>query len=179
MQIAARPYFFLRARRACTSVVTMRDPDEPIGWPRATAPPFTFTLFGSSPRSAMNAIATTANASFTSKRSIWESGIPAFSAAFRAAATGAVVNHRDGALLAFDRHGRELGVEISRLVRAARALVALERVRVLRLARERVLRRAELRAGAHVDVLVWVPEAVRDHRVEKLAVAHAHAGAAL
>src|ERR1019366_3944453 len=50
-----------------------------------------------------------------------------------------VAIHRDRALLAFDRHGSELGVEIARLVRAARALVALEGIRVLRLAREPVL----------------------------------------
>ena len=43
-----------RARRrcgagSCTIVPTIRAPDAPIGWPSATAPPFTFTFSGSAP----------------------------------------------------------------------------------------------------------------------------------
>jgi hypothetical protein len=51
------------------------------------------TRFGSTSSSFTNAIVTTAKASFTSNRSIWESGTSAFSSAFFAANAGAVVNH--------------------------------------------------------------------------------------
>ena len=48
----------------------MRAPEAPIGWPSATAPPCTLTFFGSSPSSWLLAMATTANASLISQRSI-------------------------------------------------------------------------------------------------------------
>ena len=47
-----------RALQACTSVVRMRAPVAPIGWPSAHAPPLTLTLAGSSFRSWIAAIAT-------------------------------------------------------------------------------------------------------------------------
>jgi len=47
LQIEAQPYspFFNKWAR----VTTILQPEEPIGWPRATAPPATFTLLGSTP----------------------------------------------------------------------------------------------------------------------------------
>ena len=47
----------------------MRAPLAPIGWPRATAPPFTFTLSQSQSRALPLATTCAENASFTSSRS--------------------------------------------------------------------------------------------------------------
>ena len=71
----------------------MRAPEAPIGWPRATAPPRTFSFSCAIPRSRMQASATTANASLISNRSMSATVSPARSSALRIAATGAVVNH--------------------------------------------------------------------------------------
>ena len=46
----------------------MRAPDAPIGWPSATAPPFTFTVSGSASSIRVELSATEQNASFTSTR---------------------------------------------------------------------------------------------------------------
>src|SRR5437762_2059047 len=48
---------------SCRSVSARRAPDMPIGWPRAMAPPFTFTMSASMPRSSIEARPTAANAS--------------------------------------------------------------------------------------------------------------------
>src|ERR1019366_1763990 len=58
----------------------------------AMAPPRTFILSGAIANSLAKAIGTTAKASLTSQRSTSRTPQPAFSSAFRAAATGAVVN---------------------------------------------------------------------------------------
>jgi len=52
---------------ACNRAV--RAPDAPMGWPSATAPPFTLTRSQSQPSSRPSASACTANASFASIRS--------------------------------------------------------------------------------------------------------------
>ena len=56
----------LSERIAKTSVVKIRAPLAPIGWPSATAPPRTLTFAGSSPHSLLHTIVTTANASLIS-----------------------------------------------------------------------------------------------------------------
>ncbi len=43
MQIAAQPRRAPRSRIACNKVTMIRAPEQPIGWPRATAPPRTLT----------------------------------------------------------------------------------------------------------------------------------------
>ena len=83
------------------------------------------------------------------------------------------------ALLARDLDGRDLGLELPARLRGARAPVRLGGEGVLILAREAVLRRDHVAAVAHVEVLVRIPEAVVDHRVDDLAVAHAVAAARL
>ena len=65
--------------RAFTSVVVSRAPLAPSGWPRAIAPPFTFTLSSDAPVSACQASTTGANASLTSNRSMSAIDMPAFS----------------------------------------------------------------------------------------------------
>src|SRR6476660_4200930 len=57
-----RPYL----RSAPISVTTMRAPEAPIGWPRAQAPPCTFTFSCGRPCSCIAAMVTTANASLIS-----------------------------------------------------------------------------------------------------------------
>src|SRR4051812_12692097 len=57
-----KPYL----RSAPISVTTMRAPEAPIGWPRAQAPPCTFTLSCGRPCSFIAAIVTTAKASLIS-----------------------------------------------------------------------------------------------------------------
>lgn len=69
----------------------MRAPDAPIGWPSAQAPPFTLTISLERFNSCMNAIGTTANASFTSQRSTSPASHPSRASSLRAAGTGAVV----------------------------------------------------------------------------------------
>ena len=63
--LAAHPVASTHTR----SLVNNLDPDCPIAWPNATAPPFTFTFSGSSPSSRVTAKAATENASFNSTRS--------------------------------------------------------------------------------------------------------------
>ena len=53
------PYFLT----APISVTRMRAPEQPIGWPRAQAPPCTFTFSCGSLRSCIAAMVTTAKAS--------------------------------------------------------------------------------------------------------------------
>src|SRR5262245_10525608 len=71
----------------------MRAPEAPIGCPRDTAPPFTFTLAASSPTIWLLAIDTTANASLISQRSTSLGSQPARLQAVAMAPAGAVVNH--------------------------------------------------------------------------------------
>ena len=92
MQIAAMPRLRFRASRACNSVTIMRAPDAPIGCPNAQAPPFTFNISRGMFKSCMNAIGTTAKASFTSQRSTSSTDQPIFASSFCVAGTGAVVN---------------------------------------------------------------------------------------
>ena len=66
----------------------MRPPEAPIGWPSATAPPFTFTIASSAPSSRVELSATEANASLISTRLTSSIVLPAFSNAFAAAFAG-------------------------------------------------------------------------------------------
>ena len=68
-------------------------PEQPSGWPRDTAPPFTSTFSGSSSSSFILARATTENASLSSQKSISEFSSPALANALGIALEGAVVNH--------------------------------------------------------------------------------------
>src|SRR5947207_11219747 len=68
-QIAARPR---PPPLRCSSwiiVASIRAPEAPIGWPSATAPPFTFTRSGSAPSISTELSATDENASLISTRS--------------------------------------------------------------------------------------------------------------
>ena len=76
-------------------------------------------------------------------------------------------------------HGTISPLNLPLACAGARAPVGLGRERVLVLAGEAVLRRDHVAAVAHVHVLVRVPQAVVDHRVDDLAVAHAVAAARL
>ena len=66
----------------------MRAPEAPIGWPSATAPPFTFTFSGSAPSSFVELSATDEKASFSSTRSTSSIVLPAFSSAIAPAFAG-------------------------------------------------------------------------------------------
>mmetsp|Transcript_37237 Transcript_37237/g.105112 ORF Transcript_37237/g.105112 Transcript_37237/m.105112 type:complete len:241 (+) Transcript_37237:128-850(+) len=92
LQMEAVPYLAPLARSRLQSCPTTRAPDMPMGCPRATAPPWTFTVSGLRPRSFMLARATTANASFTSCSSMSEATRPARATAIGTALAGAVVN---------------------------------------------------------------------------------------
>src|SRR5882724_3744758 len=73
----------------------MRAPLAPIGWPSATAPPFTFTFSGFNLSWRVTAIAATANASFSSTRSTsFSRSQPVFRSSFSTASTGAIVRSR-------------------------------------------------------------------------------------
>src|SRR3954451_6128850 len=80
-QMAATPRPPPRRRSSCTSVPSTRAPEAPIGWPRAIAPPFTFTFDSSRPSMRIELMATDANASLNSNRSMSSTVRPAFSSA--------------------------------------------------------------------------------------------------
>src|SRR6185295_2455591 len=65
-QSVASPSRASRRPISWRSVVTMRAPVAPIGWPSAIAPPFTLSFAWSSPRSRSHAITCAANASLSS-----------------------------------------------------------------------------------------------------------------
>ena len=66
----------------------MRAPLAPIGCPSAIAPPFTFTFDSSIPSIRIELIATDANASLISNRSMSSMPMPAFSSTFLVAFAG-------------------------------------------------------------------------------------------
>ena len=66
----------------------MRPPDAPIGWPSATAPPFTFTCSSSAPSSCVEFHATDENASLISTRATSPIVLPARSSAIAPAFAG-------------------------------------------------------------------------------------------
>jgi hypothetical protein len=78
------------------------------------------------------------------------------------------------ALLGGDGHGQDLVLELARLDGGDGLAMALQRERVLLLARHAVRLGHDLAAAAHVVVLVGLPQAVVHHRVDQLAVAEAH-----
>src|SRR6185503_20835840 len=67
-QIAARPSPPPLRRSSCTIVPTIRPPEAPIGWPSATAPPFTLTISSSAPSILVELSATDEKASLISTR---------------------------------------------------------------------------------------------------------------
>ena len=71
----------------------MRAPEAPIGWPSATAPPFTLTLSSSIPSMRIEFKVTDAKASLISHRSMSPGCRPAFSSALRAALAGVVARY--------------------------------------------------------------------------------------
>lgn len=75
---------------SCNNVTRMRQPEAPIGWPRAIAPPFMLVLFVSNPSSLMTAMDWAAKASFASIRSSSSIDQPAFFRAFFVAGMGPV-----------------------------------------------------------------------------------------
>jgi hypothetical protein len=70
-----------------------RAPEAPIGWPSATAPPFTLTFVGSRSRTRRSAIAATENASLISCSSKSEGFFPSFVAQRRTDTSGAIMTH--------------------------------------------------------------------------------------
>src|SRR5439155_594137 len=88
MHRLATPRFSPYLRSAPISVTRMRAPEAPMGWPRAQAPPCTFTLSCGRPCSFIAAMATTANASLISYRSTVLAVQLVFSSSFLIAPTG-------------------------------------------------------------------------------------------
>src|SRR6266568_1394393 len=78
------------SRMWCTSVVMMRAPEPPSGWPRAMAPPFGLSALPSAPMSASQARGTGAKASLTSNAPISSTDRPERCRALRVAGMGAV-----------------------------------------------------------------------------------------
>ena len=88
MHRVARPFFASRRIISCSRVTSTRQPDAPIGWPRAMAPPLTLTLAASQPSSRPTARDCAAKASLASIRSSCSRLQPALSSARRVAETG-------------------------------------------------------------------------------------------
>src|SRR5690242_7012744 len=65
-----------RRSSSCSAVVSSRAPVLPTGWPRAIAPPLTFTRSGSAPCIASQDSTIDANASLTSNRSMSPMAMP-------------------------------------------------------------------------------------------------------
>ena len=82
-----------RARRRCgggraPSCRRCAPREAPIGWPSATAPPFTLPLLGSAPSIFIELTTTDENASFSSTRSTSSIDLPAFASAMSPAFAG-------------------------------------------------------------------------------------------
>src|SRR5690554_1225773 len=69
MHKVARPFLASRRTISCSRVTRIRQPEAPIGWPMAMAPPFTLTLLVSQPMSRLTEMAWAAKASLASIRS--------------------------------------------------------------------------------------------------------------
>src|SRR5690554_687019 len=92
MHSDATPRLRPRCLRALIRVMMIREPDEPIGWPRAQAPPCTLTFSAGNFNSLMAARVTTAKASLISNRSTSSNVQPAFLTTFSMEPIGASVN---------------------------------------------------------------------------------------
>src|SRR5690554_405977 len=92
MHSDATPRLRPRCLRALIRVMMIREPDEPIGWPRAQAPPCTLTFSAGNFNSLMAARVTTAKASLISNRSTSSNVQPAFFSTFSIEPIGAGVN---------------------------------------------------------------------------------------
>ena len=88
MHKVARPRLALRRFSSYSSVVRIRAPEAPMGWPMAMAPPLTLTLLVSQPISLLTAQACAAKASLISSRSRSCGFQPARCSAFCDAGTG-------------------------------------------------------------------------------------------
>src|SRR5262249_46248286 len=88
MHSDAMPRLAFRLAISSSTVTRMRQPEAPIGWPMAIAPPLTLTLLVSQPISLCTAQACAAKASLISSRSRSAGFQPARSSALRAAGTG-------------------------------------------------------------------------------------------
>ena len=93
----------------------------------------------------------------------------------RAMARILVVGEHHGPLARGHLVGNDLVPEAARLLRGLGLVLALDRELVLLLARDRVFLGHVLGGDAHVVLVVDVPQAVDDHRVDQLRVAHAKA----
>src|SRR5450755_1163805 len=88
MHSDAMPFLALRLPISCSRVTRMRQPEAPIGWPIAIAPPLTLTLLVFQPISLLTAQACAAKASLISSRSRSCGFQPARCNAFCDAGTG-------------------------------------------------------------------------------------------
>ncbi len=91
MHIVATPVVAFFALIAWRSVAQMRAPEQPSGWPRAMAPPFTFTFSSMTsrrPRSFRTGSDCAAKASLSSQRSTSPAFMPIRAKAFFVAGTG-------------------------------------------------------------------------------------------
>ena len=88
MHIVASPCRAPRRPISCSSVVRIRAPEQPSGWPSAIAPPLRLTRSGSRPSSRMQASDCDANASLSSVRSRSATVSPARASALRLAGIG-------------------------------------------------------------------------------------------
>src|SRR6266508_1719879 len=91
--MVAPPRSTPRRRISWASVRTILAPLMPIGCPRATAPPFTFTMSAETPSTFVTFRATAANASFTSINPRSWTSSPAFFSAFWSAMAGPVCRY--------------------------------------------------------------------------------------
>src|SRR6266576_4355603 len=168
MQSEASPYLPPRSRSSYASVSASRAPDAPSGWPSAMAPPFTFVLFRSRPRSFSTARYCVANASLISTRSMSLTVSPARPSASRdelreslerRVGTDVLVllhDHVALLLLHLDRH--DLLGEAAVLARLRREAMAALREFVGRVARDAVLATEILRSVRHAESVVRVDQ---------------------
>mmetsp|Transcript_56490 Transcript_56490/g.148926 ORF Transcript_56490/g.148926 Transcript_56490/m.148926 type:complete len:237 (+) Transcript_56490:247-957(+) len=119
LQMAAAPMLLSRRMRLWMSVTMMRAPEQPMGWPSASAPPDTSTLAGSRLSLRMLDSDTTAKAWFSSHRSTSAVVLPASLSALGRAREGDVGKSTGSCSASAQERMRARGLRLSSLARSA------------------------------------------------------------
>src|SRR5256712_8345464 len=122
MQRVASPWCTSFSFMECNSVTTMRFPEQPIGWPRATAPPQMLKTSHGMPSSFLTPTLAEENASLCSTKSNSSSFIPVRCISFRTQGIGA--NITSSGFTAWEQKPRIVPSGSTPISRALRSLIS-------------------------------------------------------